>query len=229
MFLITDLYHTFLDAIFPVSAEEREVLALDSGLAFDILPRAPRCKMPLACSLFSYKDERVRRLVWAIKYKKSARAAAISAESLFHVIHSYSQAASPIVILPMPISSQRRRERGFNQCELMADAIERICAVRMETGSQPLIIRDLLVRRRHRSRQTLKDREDRLKDSEDIFAVNEAAARKLDYLRHAPSKDSQHLILVLDDVITTGGTIRDAIMTVRAAGFEKTFGLSLAH
>jgi len=40
--------------------------------AFKDLPRAEHSPVPEACSVFSYKDDRVWRLVWSIKYKKSA-------------------------------------------------------------------------------------------------------------------------------------------------------------
>ena len=120
----------------------------------------------------------------------------------------------------MPITSRRRRERGFNQCELIANEIERL---RLDADNV-VIVHDLLVRTHHKSRQTLKDRSERLDSAQGIFSVNEVAIEKLHRLCV-----SDYLMLVIDDVVTTGSTIRDAIYTLRNAGFEKTFGLSVAH
>jgi predicted amidophosphoribosyltransferase len=133
-----------------------------------------------------------------------------------------------IIVVPMPITARRRRERGFNQCELLAGEIEKLAMANaaknigddLGTDKRLVVIRDLLVRKIHKSRQTLKDRAERLESAQDIFAVNEEVAHKI---KGGP------MIIVIDDVITTGGTIRDAVSTLRKAGFENTWGLSVAH
>ena len=179
-------------------------------------------------SVFAYKDERVWRLIWSLKYKKSRKAARIGGHVLHRVLSGYGKAAGPILVVPMPITRKRRRERGFNQCELLSDEIENL-----DTDKRLIIARDLLLRVRHKSRQTLKDRRERLESARDIFAVNETAAKdlleKLGGNPPATSPSANHLLIVIDDVVTTGSTIRDAVMTLRAAGFENVYGLSVAH
>ena len=245
MSLIKVLYNTVLDALFPTSKAEQEVLAMDECTAFHSLPRAKKSPIHEACSIFSYKDDRVWRLIWCIKYKKSKPAARIAGYALFKALKTFSRAAFPIIIVPMPITKQRRRERGFNQCELIADEIEKLkihSAKSMEIAAAKsngiFIVRDLLIRTRHKSRQTMKDREERLASTKDMFAVNQNAADKLDTLyniRNLPgtkinqTPTANYLVIVIDDVVTTGSTIRDAISTLREAGFEKTFGISVAH
>jgi predicted amidophosphoribosyltransferase len=181
--------------------------------------------------------------------------------------------ATQIIVVPMPITARRRRERGFNQCELLANEIERLAndwiahnshdvigkqvgdlntvdesVIRRCRENRLIVVRDLLVRKLHKSRQTLKDREERLESAHDIFAVNENVANRI-MSGHSSSvkigvqpktselqstnADQQPInkpfIIVIDDVITTGGTIRDAISTLKKAGFENTWGLSVAH
>ena len=93
------------------------------------------------------------------------------------------------------------------------------------------------------SRQTLKDRKERIESAKDIFVADVEAIDKLickldikklnsdksnaDEL--GTNKSKGYLVIVIDDVITTGSTILDAIKTLRKAGLEKTFGLSVAH
>jgi predicted amidophosphoribosyltransferase len=224
MSIIKILYSTVLDALFPISKAEMEVLGMDGNKAFHTLPRAKKSPIREACSIFSYKDERVWRLIWGIKYKRSLIAARIAGFALFQTLSMYVRAAFPVIIIPMPITAKRRRERGFNQCELIIDEIEKLAA-KSDIADRLNFTRDLLLRSRHKSRQTLKDREERLESAHDIFEVSKNAVEKLKVLQNFPN----HLLIVIDDVVTTGSTIREAVNTLRKAGFEKTFGLSVAH
>jgi predicted amidophosphoribosyltransferase len=238
MSLLKTITTTFSEALFPLPEAEREVLAMGAVAAFKDLPRAERSPVPEACSIFSYKDDRVWRLIWSIKYKKSAGGTAIAGYALHQVLRSYLAAMTgdavigdaavmpQIIVVPMPITARRRRERGFNQCELLAEEIERLEIERLKIENRLIIAKDLLVRKIHKSRQTLKDRAERLESARDIFAVNEEAAGQIKNSAHL---NNGTLIIVIDDVITTGGTIRDAVETLRKAGFENTWGLSVAH
>ena len=217
-----------LDALFPIPPEEREVLAMGAEAAFRDLPRAPRCSIPDACSIYAYGDERVSRLIWAVKYKKSREGSAIAGYALWRAARLFSLAVPAgmrILVVPMPITKQRRRERGYNQCDLILDEMRR-CDAEKCLSYAP----GLLVRVRHTSRQTMKDRAGRLESVKDLFAVNETAMKALQSSQETDKiMPKDFFIVVIDDVITTGSTIKDAIMTLRAAGFENTYGLSVAH
>jgi predicted amidophosphoribosyltransferase len=152
--------------------------------------------------------------------------AAIAGYALSRALRFFNKAIPQdmqIVVVPMPITSARRRERGYNQCDLIINELEK--TVEFDVENRITYVRDLLIRVRHTSRQTLKDRTDRLESIHGIFAVNESAA-SLPEMRRDPLR---YFIVVIDDVITTGSTIKDAIKTFRKAGFENTYGLSVAH
>jgi predicted amidophosphoribosyltransferase len=260
MSLTNAIFGTVLEALFPVPAAEREVLAMGDLKAWTTLPRAKRFPTLESCSIFAYKDERVWRLIWAIKYKRSKPGAMIAAYALHRILRLYASVTPPILVVPMPITRKRRRERGYNQCELILDEIEKLENERhgidetkpidigggMAVHSKKLtFVRDLLIRVRHTSRQTLKDRAERLESAEDIFAVDFEALEQLRYLNVktnlSKSSDSGNnsdtenqwmkdlLVIIIDDVVTTGSTMRDAVQTLRRAGFVNTFGLSVAH
>ncbi len=214
-------FNTLADALFPVHPAEQAVLGMDVTRLFASLPRAPFAPIHEACSIFAYKDERVCRLVWCIKYKKSRKGAALAGFALNRMLHSFAQVVPEdvrVLVVPMPIAPARRRQRGYNQCELILDEIERL-----DVG-QLIFSRDLLVRVRHTSRQTLKDRRERLASIQDIFAVDEKALER--FRQIGPEK---FFVVVIDDVITTGSTMRNAIGALRQAGFKNAYGLSLAH
>ncbi len=211
---------SIMDALFPIPAAEREVLAMGPEKAWRDLPRAPRCSIPDACSAFAYKDERVSRLVWAIKYKKSREGAALAGHALYKAARLFSLAAPhmQVLVVPMPITKVRRRQRGFNQCELIMEEMRKLDLDKRLSYST-----ELLVRTRHTSRQTVKDRAERIESVKGLFAADEKLAAEL--RPHA----AQLFIVIIDDVITTGSTMKDAIETLRLAGFENAYGLSAAH
>jgi len=213
------LYDTVVDALFPVSAAERELLALSPEGALLALPKAPPyagLTVPLkdVHSVLAYKDERVSRLVWNVKYKKDAHAVAIGGYVLWHELirDTKNVEAKKIVLIPIPITKKRRRERGYNQCELLVDEI-----IHLDTDKQFTTDNGLLVRVQKTSDQKKKDRKERLVGAQGIFAVNKNMLDK-----KAP-------LVVIDDVITTGSTMKEAMDTLKAAGFEQVRGLSLAH
>ncbi|MFA6601956.1 MAG: hypothetical protein WCT02_03830 [Candidatus Paceibacterota bacterium] len=219
MSFISFLISFVLDALFPLSPAEKEVLAVEPGKIFQVLPRAKASPVPEACSIFTYKDERVRKLIWSIKYKKSPKAVILAGQALYRVLNDFSRAVRPIIVIPMPITKKRRRERGFNQCELLTNQIEKL-----DLDKRLIVARNVLLRKVHISRQTLKDRRERLESVKDIFWADSEAVKKLNL-----DLAKNYLVIVIDDVVTTGSTILEAIQTLRKAGLEKTFGLSVAH
>ncbi|MCX6715969.1 MAG: hypothetical protein NT077_03050 [Candidatus Taylorbacteria bacterium] len=242
-----------LDALFPLSKAEEELLQLSVEEAFSKLPPAPaydRSVVPLPAtrSIFAYKDERVSKLVWSIKYKKSAHSIQIGGYALFQTLKKLTKndsSTSPakttssqnfeIILVPIPITSRRRRERGFNQCELLLDEVRRLDVENKFTHEKNLICRV-----QHTSRQTLKGRDERLESSKGIFSVNEKVAQQIRQIKQKSQQinikddqtcrpSSEQLIVVLDDVITTGSTMKEALDVLKSAGFSNVAGLSLAH
>ncbi len=227
------LYQTILDALFPLSPAEKEIFSLSPREALEKLPPAPNYSglavdLPDTRSIFAYKDERVSKLIWNIKYKHSTQAVEIGGYALFSDLEEISTDAAsgvcPILVLPMPITSRRRRERGYNQCELLMDEIARWAQER--DPARFVFDRNLLIRTHHADRQTMKDRKHRVEDAKGIFAIDE---KTLEKLTEAEPELTKRRLIVIDDVITTGSTMHEAIETLKRAGFTDVRGLSLAH
>jgi len=211
----------FVEALFPHSPIERELFSLPYEQVISRFPPAPsynRLAVPLpeSHSLFAYKNQYVETLIWNIKYKKSIPALTIAGKVLrTHISQHYSK--KNILLIPMPSSTRRRRERGFNQCECIIDAI----------GNEFPHEYNLLTRPIHHDRHTLKGRADRLGSAHGIFSIDQKVLEKL-LAKNLFSHNETHII-VIDDVITTGSTMREAIDTLKNAGFKDVSGLSLAH
>ena len=120
----------------------------------------------------------------------------------------------------MPVSPARRRERGYNQCELLAAALT---AHQLKKNNPQIEVRtDILFRSTHTERQTLKGRVARLESARGIFSVHRKIKQENAEFKNRP-------LVVIDDVLTTGSTLREAIVTLEKAGFTNVSGMALAH
>jgi predicted amidophosphoribosyltransferase len=105
------------------------------------------------------------------------------------------------IVTWVPASTARRRRRGFDQGELLARAIARRRGVRVAR----------LLRRRDDEAQTSRDLEGRLAGPEFV-----SAGRRL---RFEPR------VLLIDDVCTTGSTLRAAASVLLRRGAGEIVGL----
>ncbi len=230
MYIISTICNIFINALFPLSLAEQKLFLLQPKQAYDKLPPTPGyggLAVPLSHvnSIFAYKDERVAKLIWNIKYKKSSRATKIGGYALWRRLQNDSKST---LVIPMPITNRRRKERGYNQCELLIDEIERLCTQDLNS-LQFKFEKNLLVRTHHASRQTLKGREDRLESAKGIFGMNEKVIEQLRIQLIEDVRIEKIPVVIIDDVITTGSTMYEAIETLKKNGFEDVRGLSLAH
>lgn len=121
-----------------------------------------------------------------------------------------------MVVVPVPLHRRKRRERGFNQTSLLAAA-----AVRALHESHPqwrlTLASGALVRHRATGSQAgLTPRQRRL-NVRNAFRVSDPAA-----------VSGRH-ILVVDDILTTGATVRSASRALIAAGAASVWVATLAR
>lgn len=110
------------------------------------------------------------------------------------------------LIVPVPTATARVRERGFAHSELLA----KIIAAELKTEYLQTLCR------LDQTRQLGARREDRLIQLSNSFAV-----------RH-PRRVLNRKILLIDDVLTTGGTLIAASKTLKAAGAKQVDALIFA-
>ena len=111
-------------------------------------------------------------------------------------------------VLPMPMSAARLGQRGYNPALLLARRL-----ARSRTRA------DLLLRTRDTPPQRSLPRAARLKNVRGAFQVDPLAA---------PSLAERRVVLV-DDVMTTGASVREAAAALRAAGAAQVTVLVLAR
>jgi ComF family protein len=112
----------------------------------------------------------------------------------------------PDLLEPVPLSRLRMRERGFNQCELIAGALAD------EIGTT---VSGCLIRVRHTGAQADLPRRLRLTNPVGAFAVGAEPC-------------SGKRVVLLDDVVTTGATMSAARRTLLDAGAREVVCLAIA-
>lgn len=112
------------------------------------------------------------------------------------------------VVLPVPLSAQRMRERGYNPAAQLA--------LHLGKSKCQLFI---LKRTHHTAAQSGLSRAQRLRNLQHAFAIERASALLLQNQR----------VLLVDDVMTTGATLAMASQCVLQAGAAQVQVLSMAR
>lgn len=199
-------------------------------------PHCPRCWEPLpagvqcrplcaACETYPPAvrairsavaiDGVARSLVHALKYRGWQAVAEPMARRMAELPWPWDVDEEARVVVPVPVSAVRWRERGYNQAELLA----RHFAALTNRTCEPT----LLVRARATETQTALHPAERRANVAGAFAVPPGARAVL---------DQAHLLLV-DDVWTTGATALACADALLAAGARAvsvvTFARALPH
>lgn len=112
------------------------------------------------------------------------------------------------LIVPVPLHPRRYAERGFNQAERIANQLGRFLVI-------PVF--SLLTRSRSTAQQARLSRDERKKN-----VVNAFRCKK-------PEQVKGKIILLVDDVFTTGSTLQECAQALREAGAVNVSSFSIAR
>lgn len=120
------------------------------------------------------------------------------------------------VVIPVPLHSSRQRERGFNQAESLALGLRRGLA-RGERSALPRIETRCLHRTRATPPQTGLSLRERRENVRGVFSVVR------------PERVREQVVVLVDNVMTTGATLSACAEALKAAGTRAVFALTLAR
>jgi competence protein ComFC len=170
-------------------------------------------------AVYDYRDPVIKQAIWKLKYYHS-RHLAIHLGTLLYEnmleelvdMNLFTQ-GHPILVIPVPISPSRIRERGYNQARSIAQNFCRSGATRtLELGDNIVIKhKDTLPQAR------ISNRVQRIRNVRNAFTLTDTERIK------------GRTIIVVDDVTTTGATITEVINILRASGAKKVVGFAVAH
>lgn len=113
------------------------------------------------------------------------------------------------LIVPVPLHPKRKRERGFNQAELLAFPIKTRLKLPIDTKN--------FIRDRATQTQTELGKKERIENVKGAFRVR------------GTSQFSGKNILLVDDIFTTGATLNECSRTLIEAGARRIYALTLAR
>ncbi len=151
----------------------------------------------------------LRTLLHELKYHGRRKVAARLAEALLASPGVVSVVEPGVVLVPVPLHPRRRRERGYNQSELLAQELAR------RTGLE--VAAPALVRRKDTAPQTGLGAAGRRANVAGAFAVRKRA------------RIVGRTVVLVDDVFTTGATARACAHALREAGARSVRLLTAAH
>jgi competence protein ComFC len=150
-------------------------------------------------SLFEYNDF-LKEMIARFKYRGDYLLAAAFKNKMRKMLRDHSFD----MLVPIPLSSERLYERGFNQAE----------ALIVKAGYEPTT----LLSRVHTEKQSKKSRADRIHLPQ-VFRMNSEEVPRI----------QGRQILLVDDIYTTGSTLRHAAKVLHDNGVGQVCSLTIAR
>lgn len=173
-------------------------------LVFTCVP-CRHCRPLVRVRAFGRYEGGLRDAVHALKYRGKLALAEPLGRALGELVAAEELLAGTDGIAPVPLHKRRQADRGFNQAEEMAHPLGRLLG-------KPVV--RALIRVRDTRSQTELDEEERRSNVRDAFRVcGEVRGMRL---------------LLVDDVVTTGSTLRECARVLKAAGAADVCAVTVA-
>ncbi len=156
-------------------------------------------------AVLSYRDDLAKLLIKTYKFKSIQGIAYVLAEYLriFWQSRSLLQPAE-LIVIPIPCSTQRIRERGFSQVKLISQLF-----------ANQFNYQHLTQLKRHNRKSQTK-----------LGAKKRQTNPKNSFYWIGPKLENA-TVLLIDDIVTTGATLTTASAVLRQAGATKIIALAL--
>jgi ComF family protein len=145
-------------------------------------------------------DGVLRRAVLALKYSNATAVGETLGELL-----ARTSASGAYVLVPVPLHVSRLRKRGYNQAETLARGM--LVGWRSNDREPPQLVADALLRTRATAPQSGLDHAARQENVGAAFHAGPGVFKVVD-----------KRVVLIDDVLTTGATLRACALVLRGSG-----------
>ncbi|KKL18356.1 hypothetical protein LCGC14_2476350, partial [marine sediment metagenome] len=166
----------------------------------------------------SYDNNVIRALIHAFKYGGTKDVLTplsnIIQQYTSSTIESWKLVLENCVVIPIPLYRRRKRVRGFNQAALIAEVfIQHLQGI----GNLHIEYGNLIKIRNTLSQTKLNNYEQRVNNVRDSFVLK--------YPEQVVGKN----VILVDDVFTSGATMKEAVKVLKEAGAKKVVGFVIAR
>ena len=209
--VLRELGAGLVDLVFPPRCLTCDALAdpFCAGCRSEIAAVEPGAPVPAGVAdvlSAGYHEKALRKAVLRLKFGRKTALSAPLGALLAGELAKVRETWRPDALTPVPIHWTRQLERGYNQAELLADAVSRELHL-------PLL--PALTRVRRTRHQVGLSREERVANPKGTFAA----------VSRIPVKGLR--IVLVDDVRTTGATLSECASVLRTAGAAETYAVTV--
>jgi ComF family protein len=172
---------------------------------------------------FDYRDPLIKNIIWNLKYYNQRGLGVTLGNALYEGlleeisdINAYENGKS-LYVIPVPISKSRTKARGYNQAERIARGFCK--SAKEEKREQSFELKKDILRKKKDTlpQAQITNRTLRLQNVRGAFEIK----NKEEVIGRT--------IIVIDDVTTTGGTLKEIMKVLKRAGAKKVVGFAVAH
>lgn len=158
----------------------------------------------------------MRSLLHLLKYEGLQPVAAKLGALLAAQVAGVPDLPAKVLVVPVPLFAGKRRERGFNQSELLARAVC-VAMRQLRSGWDGELAPGILIRQRATKSQAGLTNAERRRNLRGVFSVPD------------PEKLRGHDVLLIDDIYTTGATARACSAALKKGGAARVWVATVAR
>jgi ComF family protein len=221
---------TILSIVFPIKCISCGKAGSDfCSVCLSSAPTAERESANWIFPSYDYRHPGIKKSLWLLKYNGKKRLAKLFAKIIYEKMLEELSELSILenfrepVLIPIPLSPKRYRERGYNQTQLICEELIKINNLRKANGIPRLNFeKNILIKSKDIEHQArIKDRRARLKNIIGSFTIKNT--------KENMEKIKGRNIILIDDILTTGATLNEARKTLKQAGARKVIAFTVAH
>jgi competence protein ComFC len=166
-------------------------------------------------SLFRYRHKTVRDVIWLLKYRNGHAVAKDLApymyDEIIELLTEKMTGDSKILLIPIPMTAKKKRARGFNQSEILAKEI-------WKQNKGFFTYTEALKKTRETTPQAkITNKAKRLQNMRGVFSCKNK------------SLVAGRTVVLVDDITTTGATLKEARKALKQSGVKKIFAITIGH
>lgn len=181
----------------------------------------PGCQKPYGLDgvlTITVYNNLTKKLIYQFKYSPHlSKLAAIIADLMIEgliqneIFYKFLEDNNPVII-PIPLSKKRFKERGYNHAELLASCVAQYFKIKISKRT--------LVRIKETKPQYKLNREERIKNMKNAFGI-----------LNLPTAKSQmpKAVILVDDITTSFTTLKESAKILKLKGAKKVIGLTFAR